>query len=58
MFSRMEIPVTIPAAVYHLKEFSDGENLEDALHAITEIRNETVHPKKKYTLTSDCLMDA
>lgn len=58
MFSRMEIPVTIPAAVYHLKEFSDGENLEDALHAITKIRNLTVHPEKEVIPTPDCLMDA
>ncbi len=58
MFSRMEIPVTIPVAVYHLKEFANENDPEDALHTITEIRNDIVHPKKKYILTSDRLMDA
>jgi len=53
LFSYIGLPLNIPDELNKLKTFAIQNNLEDAPHAITEIRNEFVHPNKKYSNVID-----
>ena len=45
-----DLPHEIPDLLESLKEDEKGQQFEDAFHAITLIRNQLVHPKKKRKL--------
>lgn len=53
LFSYIGLPLNIPGELNKLKIFAKQNNLKDAPRAITEIRNELVHPKKKYSNVID-----
>jgi hypothetical protein len=53
LFSCIGLPLDIPDELNKLKTFARQNNIKDAPHAITEIRNEFVHPKKKYSNVID-----
>jgi hypothetical protein len=50
LFSTLGIPLNIPQATPMLQKLANQlkQNLEDAPHALTEIRNSLVHPVHKY----------
>jgi hypothetical protein len=48
--SLMELPHEIPDSLTSIKEDAEGKKFEDAFHAITTIRNQLVHSKKKNKL--------
>ncbi len=56
-FSSLNIPIEIGAATPEIQRAASSFKWEDAPHAITDIRNELVHPVNRKVVT-DCLFDA
>jgi hypothetical protein len=54
----MGLPHEIPATLASIKEDANGNKFEDAFHAITIIRNQLVHSKKKRELKPRAEFDA
>ncbi|ACL06152.1 hypothetical protein Dalk_4473 [Desulfatibacillum aliphaticivorans] len=56
--THLEIPQEIPGIIESLKEDMEGNIFEDAFHAITDIRNQLVHPKRNRELKDRATFDA
>ncbi len=54
----MDLPHEIPDILDSIEKDVNGQKFEDAFHAITNIRNQLVHSKKKHELESDAAFDA
>lgn len=54
----MNLPHEIPDILDSIKEDANGQMFEDAFHAITTIRNQLVHPKKKRELKPNAEFNA
>lgn len=64
LLSSLDIPLAIPDALSalvkpppHTKNVKDGK-WDDALHALTEIRNSIVHPDAKFKPPKDAIIDS
>ena len=54
----MNLPHEIPDILYSIKEDANGQKFEDAFHAITTIRNQLVHSKRKRELKPNAEFNA